>query len=55
MKNVICEQLPSLSSEEIEMVVGGRRSGGCSSRPRRGGCGTKNSGRTNGGCNSRSR
>lgn len=61
MKKVICEQLPSLSNDELEMVVGGRYDG-CTSRPRK----IKkardnykkyrkdNKSRT-GGCNSRSR
>ncbi|TFH89436.1 hypothetical protein [Vibrio ouci] len=33
MKKVICEQLPSLSNDELDMVVGGRGYDGCKSRP----------------------
>lgn len=62
MKKVICEQLPSLSNEELEMVSGGRGYDGCTSRPRKikkakdnyDKYRKENKTRT-GGCNSRSR
>ncbi|CAK4076535.1 hypothetical protein [Vibrio sp. 16] len=35
MKRVICQQVPSLTDAELEMVVGGKGYDGCKSKPKK--------------------